>query len=77
MRDLHQVVVNDIREEWLRNIESVGITSAASTPDDLVREILGFFKSRNAELEVIEEGEWENITFRRPKRVPPRQPSLK
>jgi len=69
--------VNDIREEWLRNIESVGITSAASTPDDLVQEILVFFKSRNAELEVIEEGEWEDITFRRPKRVPPRQPSLK
>jgi 4-hydroxy-3-methylbut-2-enyl diphosphate reductase len=51
--------VNDIREEWLEGSRSVGITSAASTPDDLVQEILVFFKARNPELEVIEEGEWE------------------
>ena len=66
--------VNDIREEWLEGSRSVGITSAASTPDDLVREILAFFKARNPAIEVIEEGEWENITFRRPKRVAPPLP---
>jgi 4-hydroxy-3-methylbut-2-enyl diphosphate reductase len=67
--------VRDIREEWLGGIERVGITSAASTPDDLVQEILTFFKTRNPDLDVVEEGEWEDITFRKPKRVPPKQPS--
>jgi 4-hydroxy-3-methylbut-2-enyl diphosphate reductase len=61
----------DIREDWLDGVRSVGITSAASTPDDLVQEILVYFRRRNADLEVVEEGEWENITFREPKRVAP------
>jgi 4-hydroxy-3-methylbut-2-enyl diphosphate reductase len=64
--------VDDIEEVWLEGANSVGITSAASTPDDLVQEIVGFFRERNAELEVVEEGEWEDITFREPKRVAPR-----
>jgi 4-hydroxy-3-methylbut-2-enyl diphosphate reductase len=64
--------VDDIRDEWLDGIESVGITSAASTPEDLVQEIVAFFKRRNPRLEVIERGEGEEITFRQPKRVPPR-----
>ncbi len=61
--------VNDIKEKWLKGIESVGITSAASTPDDLVQEIVVFFRARNSKLRVIEEGEWENINFRRPRRI--------
>ena len=63
--------VNDIDEAWLRGVQSVGVTSAASTPDDLVQEIVAFFRERNPALAVIEEGEWEEITFRRPRRVPP------
>jgi 4-hydroxy-3-methylbut-2-enyl diphosphate reductase len=59
--------VSDIQEEWLENVTSVGVTSAASTPDDLVREISAFFKQRNPRLRIVEEGEWENITFRKPK----------
>jgi 4-hydroxy-3-methylbut-2-enyl diphosphate reductase len=64
--------VDDIEEVWLEGANSVGITSAASTPDDLVQEIMSFFRERNPELEVVEEGEWEDITFREPKRVAPR-----
>jgi 4-hydroxy-3-methylbut-2-enyl diphosphate reductase len=64
--------VDDIREEWLTGVESVGITSAASTPEDLVQEIVAYFRERNGGVEIIEEGEWEEITFRQPKRVPPR-----
>jgi 4-hydroxy-3-methylbut-2-enyl diphosphate reductase len=64
--------VNDIREEWLDGVESVGITSAASTPEDLVQEIVAYFRERNGGVEIIEEGEWEEITFRQPKRMPPR-----
>ncbi len=61
--------VKDIKEEWLNNTSSVGITSAASTPDDLVQEVVSFFKAHNPQLRIIEEGEWESITFRSPKRV--------
>jgi 4-hydroxy-3-methylbut-2-enyl diphosphate reductase len=63
--------VRDIEESWLAGIRSVGITSAASAPDDLVQAIVGLFRERNPSLEVVEEGEWEDITFRSPKRVPP------
>ena len=62
--------VADIEEGWLENVHAVGITSAASTPDDLVGEMVAFFREKNAGLKVVEEGEWENITFRQPKRVP-------
>jgi len=63
--------VDDIRAEWLEGATSVGITSAASTPDHLVQEIVAFFRARNPALEIIEEGEWEDIEFRRPRRRPP------
>lgn len=63
--------VNDIEESWLSGVTSVGISSAASTPDDLVQDVVAFFRQRNPALELIEEGEWENIVFRKPKRVPP------
>ena len=64
--------LSDIDESWLDGVRSVGLTSAASTPDDLVQGIVGFFRERNPALEIIEEGEWEDITFRQPKRVPAR-----
>ncbi len=62
--------VAEIREGWLTGIEAVGITSAASTPDYLVQEVVDFFRRRNPDLALVEEGEWENITFRQPVRVP-------
>jgi 4-hydroxy-3-methylbut-2-en-1-yl diphosphate reductase len=62
--------VKDIEEAWLANVRSVGITSAASTPDDLVQEIVAYFKARSAKLQIVEEGEWEDIKFRPAKRVP-------
>ncbi len=63
--------VRDLDPAVLAGVRSVGITSAASTPDDLVQEIVNFFRGKNPEMEVVEEGEWEDITFRQPKRVPP------
>ncbi len=51
-------------------VRAVGVTSAASTPDDLVQGVVAYFRDRNAGLEVVEEGEWEDITFRQPRRVP-------
>ncbi len=63
--------VRDLDPTSLAGVRSVGITSAASTPEDLVQEIVEFFRNENPRMAVIEEGEWEDITFRQPKRVPP------
>jgi 4-hydroxy-3-methylbut-2-enyl diphosphate reductase len=63
--------VQDIQPDWLQRVRSVGITSAASTPDDLVQEVVAHFRQLNPSLEVIEEGEWEDIEFREPRRVSP------
>ncbi|MCX7783773.1 MAG: 4-hydroxy-3-methylbut-2-enyl diphosphate reductase [Meiothermus sp.] len=65
--------VQDFQPEWLRGVRSIGITSAASTPDDLVQEVVAYFRRQNPGLEVIEEGEWEDIEFREPKRVSPQE----
>jgi 4-hydroxy-3-methylbut-2-enyl diphosphate reductase len=62
--------VADIDDRWLEGLRSVGLTSAASTPEDLVKSIVRYFQERNPALQIFEEGEWENITFRPPKRVP-------
>jgi 4-hydroxy-3-methylbut-2-en-1-yl diphosphate reductase len=62
--------VHDIKPEWLEGVKSVGITSAASTPDDLVQEMVEYFKQLNSSLTVVEEGETEDIEFRMPERVP-------
>lgn len=57
----------------LSGVRSVGITSAASTPDDLVQEVVAHFRALNPALVVVEEGEWENIEFREPKKIGPTQ----
>jgi len=61
----------DLRREWFDGVRNVGITSAASTPEDLVQQVLVYLREINPRLEVIEEGEWEKIRFREPRRVPP------
>lgn len=63
----------EIDPAWLEGVKNVGVTSAASTPDDLVQEVVAYFRRQNAGLEVVEEGEWENIEFREPKRLAPRE----
>ncbi len=64
----------DLQPAWFEGVRSVGITSAASTPDDLVQGIVARLQRESPELEVIEEGEWEEITFRQPTRHPPPAP---
>ncbi len=61
----------DLREDWFTGVKSVGITSAASTPEDLVAGTLAWLKKRWPGLVVVEEGEWERIRFRKPR---PRKP---
>ncbi len=61
----------DLDAAWFEDVQSLGVTSAASTPDDLVQSVVAWFKNANPDVEVLEEGEWEDIEFRKPKRVPP------
>ena len=61
----------DIDPGWLDGVRRVGLTSAASTPDDLVQGVVDRFRAVNDALEVIEEGAWEDIAFRVPKRTVP------
>ncbi|OLV15580.1 4-hydroxy-3-methylbut-2-enyl diphosphate reductase [Deinococcus marmoris] len=66
--------VADLAGLDLEGVKAVGITSAASTPDDLVQEVVAHFRALNPDLQVIEEGEWENIEFREPKKILASQP---
>lgn len=54
--------VDDIREEWLRDVERVGVTAGASAPEHLVQEVIDWLRRRGSsvtEETVIE----ENVTF--------------
>jgi 4-hydroxy-3-methylbut-2-enyl diphosphate reductase len=48
-----------VREEWLEGMRTVGITSGASAPEELVARLVEFFRARGTsdvqELEVIKE----------------------
>jgi 4-hydroxy-3-methylbut-2-en-1-yl diphosphate reductase len=63
--------VDDIEPVWLDGVRSVGLTSAASTPEDLVQDVVAYFRAANGALRVVEEGAWEDITFRAPRRRAP------
>ena len=55
--------LSDLDIAWLKNVNNVGITSGASTPENLVNEIVDFL---NPEEVVYMGGEEENITFNLP-----------
>jgi 4-hydroxy-3-methylbut-2-enyl diphosphate reductase len=58
-----------VREEWLVGARTVGITSGASAPDELVQRLVGFFRARGTrdvqELEVVR----EDVRFMLPKTI--------
>jgi 4-hydroxy-3-methylbut-2-enyl diphosphate reductase len=59
----------EIREEWLLGKRVVGISSGASAPDDLVQDLLAFFKARGvkeiSEFHVVR----EDVRFMLPKPI--------
>jgi 4-hydroxy-3-methylbut-2-en-1-yl diphosphate reductase len=58
-----------VQEEWLEGIETVGITSGASAPEELVGRLVGFFRERGAE-EVSElRTVHEDVRFMLPKEI--------
>ena len=60
---------HEVKEEWLRGVETVGITSGASAPEELVQRLIAYFRERGAqevsELEVTE----EDVRFMLPKDI--------
>ncbi len=60
-----------VREEWLEGIETVGITSGASAPEELVEALVAFFRERGAgevsELRTVH----EDVRFMLPKEIRP------
>ncbi len=58
-----------VREEWLDGVKTVGITSGASAPDELVQRLVAFFRDRGtddiSELEVVK----EDVRFMLPKAI--------
>jgi 4-hydroxy-3-methylbut-2-en-1-yl diphosphate reductase len=60
---------SQVREEWLDGVETVGITSGASAPEELVSELVSFFRERGAddvsELRTVD----EDVRFMLPKEI--------
>jgi len=60
---------SQVREPWLEGAETVGITSGASAPEQLVAELVEFFRSRGtddvSELRTVE----ESVRFMLPKKI--------
>jgi 4-hydroxy-3-methylbut-2-enyl diphosphate reductase len=58
-----------VREEWLDGVETVGITSGASAPEELVEQLVRFFHDRGAddisELRTVD----EDVRFMLPKEI--------
>ena len=61
--------LEDLDESWLEGVQSVGITSGASTPDSLVEEVIAHFMASGVEdvrtLKALE----ENVTFLLPREL--------
>ena len=59
----------EVKEEWLEGVETVGITSGASAPEELVEELVEFFRERGAddvgELKTVE----EDVRFMLPTKI--------
>jgi 4-hydroxy-3-methylbut-2-enyl diphosphate reductase len=60
---------SQVHEEWLQGVETVGITSGASAPEELVSELVEFFRARGAddvsELRAVD----EDVRFMLPKTI--------
>ena len=58
-----------VETDWFSNVESVGITSGASTPDELVKEVIDKISTfREIEIEK-QKGKEENVVFKLPKEL--------
>jgi len=61
----------EVREEWLEGKRVVGISSGASAPENLVQELIDFFRARGVEEQAIQELHvvQEDVRFMLPKPI--------
>ncbi|MBK5071903.1 4-hydroxy-3-methylbut-2-enyl diphosphate reductase [Budviciaceae bacterium CWB-B4] len=59
----------DIQEDWVKNLNSVGVTAGASAPDVLVQAVITRLRSLGGEPAVEMEGREESIVFEVPKEL--------
>lgn len=60
---------DDMLTDWFSDVKSVGITSGASTPDELVKEVIDKISTfREIEIEK-QKGKEENVVFKLPKEL--------
>jgi 4-hydroxy-3-methylbut-2-enyl diphosphate reductase len=60
---------DDMLTDWFADVKSVGITSGASTPDELVKEVIDKI-STFREIEIVKQkGKEENVVFKLPKEL--------
>ena len=60
---------DDMMTDWFSDVKSVGITSGASTPDELVKEVIDKISTfREIEIEK-QKGKEENVVFKLPKEL--------
>ncbi|MGD8345985.1 MAG: 4-hydroxy-3-methylbut-2-enyl diphosphate reductase [Lysobacterales bacterium] len=57
----------DVREEWLRGVSSVGVTAGASAPESLVQGVIERLKQSGGETVAERSGRAENVEFALPK----------
>jgi 4-hydroxy-3-methylbut-2-enyl diphosphate reductase len=60
---------SEVREEWLQDKRVVGISSGASAPENLVGELVGFFRARGVEDISEVDAVREDVRFMLPKQV--------
>ena len=58
-----------VEEEWLEGVETVGITSGASAPEELVEALVDFFRERGAEQVSELRAVDEDVRFMLPKEI--------
>jgi 4-hydroxy-3-methylbut-2-enyl diphosphate reductase len=59
----------EVRDDWLDGVETVGITSGASAPEELVQRLVEFFRARGAEDVSELEVSKEDVRFMMPREV--------
>ena len=58
--------INSFDPRWLDNVKTIGITSGASTPDELVQELIDLLRQHHdIDISTLE-GEEENVVFKLP-----------
>ena len=59
----------DIKSEWMKNTQSVGVTAGASAPEVLVQQVISHLESLGASPASELKGQPENVTFSMPREL--------